>query len=359
MTDTATNPETGVDGSGDAAPTDDIDTEAFDRAPAPEDAPEDADPAKAEADGEDGEPEAKPDADKPADDDSEEVEVDGATHRIPKALKGAFMMQADYTAKTTKLSEDRRALESEQATWAAQREESRAALPEEHTRVAVLSHTLEQAKAALEQPVDKAGLKLGQIDWIAFRQSAAGDEEMTALYQDLRSRYDAARETVSDLSDQLGAAKTDLSTKEADRLKTQRETAQADLAKRQQETGQALAKDMGWTKDQLAEGLPKIATFMASELGVTAEELAEATDHRVWRMAHRLMTAEARVATLEKATKQQDTAKNHEKAQQTKPVEGAKGSGGNARDPATARGDGLSTGEWMKRRNAQDAKRRS
>ena len=41
------------------------------------------------------------------DDDSEEVEHEGQKYRIPKALKSALMMNADYTRKTQEVAEQR------------------------------------------------------------------------------------------------------------------------------------------------------------------------------------------------------------------------------------------------------------
>lgn len=39
----------------------------------------------------------------PDGDDTEEVEHDGQVYRIPRALKGAFLMHGDYTRKTQEL----------------------------------------------------------------------------------------------------------------------------------------------------------------------------------------------------------------------------------------------------------------
>jgi hypothetical protein len=42
---------------------------------------------------------------------TEEIDFNGEKHRIPKALKGAFLMQADYTRKTQEIAERGRSLE--------------------------------------------------------------------------------------------------------------------------------------------------------------------------------------------------------------------------------------------------------
>lgn len=356
MTDTSTNPETGVEGSGDDALTDDIDTEAFDRAPAPDD--EDAEqPGAEKAEGEEGE-DADPDkaAAKDADPELVEVERNGTKYKVPKALHGELLMQADYTAKTTDLAQKAKTLAEERTTWESQREQSRAALPEEHRKVALLERDVETVSRSLERVVDATGLKLKEVNWIGFRQEAARDPELKPHYDALWNEYEAGKQALTQLNDELGTAKTELQTKEAKRLEEQQGAAKADLAKRQEETGKALVAEIPGFKEK-AEG---IARFMVEECGVSPEELAEATDARLWKLAHRAIAAEAEVASLKKTQKQQETATNHEKAQATTPAATPKGGGGaSQRDPSTARGDGLSTPNWMERRNAQLAKKRA
>jgi hypothetical protein len=164
-TETATNPETGVAGQGDNAPSDDIDTEAFDRAPAPDDDASDTETAQAAEGGEGGD---EPDKPEPVADAEEflEVEHGGKKLRIPKDAEPLILMQRDYTQKTTEVAEQRRALEEEKTTWESQREESRAALPEEHARVAVLGHSL--------AAVDKQLETFKAIDWDAWRNQVSG-----------------------------------------------------------------------------------------------------------------------------------------------------------------------------------------
>jgi hypothetical protein len=342
----ATTPETGVAGQGDPAPNDDIDTEAFDRAPAPDD--DDADPAEAaKAEGEEGDDDA--DKAKAATDDGEDVEFEGQTYKVPAAVKGALLRQADYTAKTTQLAEQRRALETDRTTWESEREQSRAALPEEHAQVAVLNHSLADIDGKLET--------FKSIDWDTWRSqvSGLGDDDPNKLkYARYRDAYMGARDSRIDLVDRLDAAKSDLQTKEAERLTTQQEANAADLAKQRQDTGRVLAAEVpGWS----AERAVQIAEFMNADLGIEPEAIGKFMHPGIWKMAHRLMAAEAKNATLEKAQKQQQTAANHEKAQTTTPAATTKGTGASARDPSTARGDALGTKEWMRRRNAQMAKR--
>lgn len=335
----ATNPDTGVADQAQAE-SDDIDTEAFDRQEAPED---DAGEPLSEDGQDDGEPEDQPD---PADEDTDEVELEGQKYRIPKAVKPLLMMQQDYTKKTQEVAETKRQLAEQAQAWESektQQAEAIAALREDYAKVNVL----EARHVALAKEAET----YRNVDWAALK---AQDPDS---YEAHRDRQRVIRDTLLDLDEEVKSAKTELETKEAGRLKATREAAAADLAKRQQETGKALAAEIpNWNP----ETANRIVTFMVSDLGVKAEEIAEATDPRVWKMAHRLMTAEAEVAKLRAAQKQTQTATNHEKAQQAKPASGAKGNAGaSARDPATPRGDGLSMDEWMKRRTAQLTKKRA
>lgn len=64
-------------------------------------------------DTEEGDQSEQPEGQAATDDDSEEVEHEGKKFRIPKELKSALMMQADYTRKTQEVAEMRRAVEEE------------------------------------------------------------------------------------------------------------------------------------------------------------------------------------------------------------------------------------------------------
>jgi hypothetical protein len=53
-------------------------------------------------------------------DDSEDVEFEGKTYKVPKELKGALLRQADYTQKTQEVAEQRKALEQKAQLFEAQ-----------------------------------------------------------------------------------------------------------------------------------------------------------------------------------------------------------------------------------------------
>jgi hypothetical protein len=115
---TDTTEQAGDAGLGDAGQThdDEIDTEAFDRAPAPEEVDDDAEAAKGGDTDDAGD--ADPDDDKDGgEDETFEIEgKDGKKFKVPAALKDEFLMRADYTKKTQAVAETAKQLaEKEQA----------------------------------------------------------------------------------------------------------------------------------------------------------------------------------------------------------------------------------------------------
>ena len=83
------------------------------------------------------------------DDDSEVVEIDGKSYKVPKELKDAVLMHKDYTQKTQKVAEDRRAVE-ERAQALQQREQ-------------VMAQTFDKAVEFRE--VQNRLAQFEQIDW--------------------------------------------------------------------------------------------------------------------------------------------------------------------------------------------------
>lgn len=333
----------GVEGPGNAAQTDDIDTEAFDRVEVPD---EDAETASSGDDTESAEAddEAKPEGDA-ADDVFEFEDDEGNKHKLPAKLKSALLKAADYTQKTQEVAATRRELAEKQAAWEAERTqqtESLAELRVDHAKVIVL----EDRHAALKERMNA----FAEVDWEAY---AASDPDACAA---LRDRQRATRDALLDASEALTGAKEALTTKEKARLTATQEAQAAALAKRQQEAGNALrAEDAGWTGPRFAE----VGQYVNREFGITPEDLADTTDPRFWKMAHRLMAREAEVATLKKTKAQQTTADNHARAQAVTPAKTTSGGAAvSPRDPSKASGDALSTKEWVRRREAQVAARR-
>lgn len=317
------------------AATDDIDTEAFDRMPAPE--------GDEDASLETGDDEASEPTDKPAAD-AGTVEVEdetGTKHRIPKALEGAFLRDRDYRQKTQALAEQKRTFEAQQTELASresQQAESFAALRAEH--IAVQGH--EQTLAAIETELAKYS-KVTPQEWGQLQEADPG------RYDQLRKHYEVLRLSRSTTEDALTAAKKDLSSKETAFTESQRSARTAAIAKAWEETHQALEKQIeGWSPKRFQD----VAKFAVEQLGYKPEDLREAADPRPWKTASDLMDAKAEIAALKITAKQQTTTQNIAKAQTVQPAERPRG---NAQPTKPV--DGIGTKEWMRRRTAQVSKK--
>lgn len=235
------------------------------------------------------------------------LEMDGQTHVLPAALKGAFLRQADYTRKTQELAAHRRALEAERAE-ALRAAETHHGASADRVRLAALAHQLETFQA---------------VDWDAYAQQAP-DQAQAAW---------GAFQRIAAAHDQLAGALAHHEAREE--LKSARETAEA-----MAETGRKLAEEIeGWS--------PEIARKLvdyAQAFGVTLEELGEMADPRLWKLLHKAWTADQGAQEARTA-----------EAGQVRPavvVAGAGiGGGGGVRDE-------LNTQEWIRRRNAQVAQGR-
>lgn len=267
-------------------------------------APEVADEANAQGDDLDETEEGTgDDADNP-DPDLDEIELEGKKYKVPKQLIQERMLQADYTRKTQELAEQRKAAETERTRQA----ESFEALRTEHVRV----HTLESQIAAYQN-----------VDW---QTALAADPDNARIALD---QYRALQITLED-------AKRELSTKEQQRLDSQRQAA----AKAIEETDRVLSREIkGWSP-QLAREL----VTLAGEYGVTQDDLLSNPNPRDFKILHELHT-------LRQQVKKQTTAQRQQAATAVTPAKTvtAKSS------PPTGLDDRLSTEEWVRRRNAQEA----
>lgn len=273
---------------------------------APE-APEVADEANAQGDDQiETEEGTGEEADNP-DPDEDEIEHEGKKYRVPKALAQERMMHADYTRKTQEVAETRKALE----TQSRQQAESFEALRADHVRV----HTLQAQVEAYKN-----------VDW---QTALATDPENARLALD---QYRALQITLEDAS-------KDLSKKETERLESQRQA----NAKAIEETGRVLARDIkGWNA-QLAGELAKVA----GEFGVSQDDLLSNPNPRDWKLLHELYS-------LRQQVKKQTTTKRQEAVTAVQPARTV-----NAKSaPPTGLDDRLSTEEWVRRRNAQEAAKR-
>jgi hypothetical protein len=283
-----------------------IETEA-DQAAGADERPEDTDIA-ADAAGQDTDDEG---GDGPEDSDDgeggqadlEEVIVDGVAHQVPKALKGAFMMQADYTRKTQEVAELRRAIEAERASI------HQAGAEEVGARAQLLA-------------IDEQIARFQKVDWDSWEQDDPFEAQKGwRQYQQLQQARGAAAGRLAHLTQQRG-------------IERQRETA------RLIEEGRAeLQRDIAGWSDALAAELLDTGV---RKYGFDRGEIEEFTDPRMVKVlhdAHRFHLLEA----------QRKQARAVQAAQGVRPA--ARVGGGSAPPPGLD--DRLSAEEWTRRRNKQ------
>jgi len=234
-----------------------------------------------------------------------DIEHDGQVYQVPAALKGAFLMNADYTRKTQELAEHRRELDARRKAWEAQAGGAQELMIAQ-ARLASLDETLAEFEG---------------VDWDLYgAQDPQGAQALWAQFQAFREGRDRLAWMITHRSEQ------------------HRANAERDLAERLAETGRVLSQQIdGWSP----EVAMKLVEY-AQAFGVTLEEMREVADPRLWQILHRAQQGE-------ELARQQQTARAVEQAQAVRPavqVSGAAAGGGGVRDE-------LGTTEWMKRRNAQ------
>ncbi len=247
----------------------------------------------------------------PAADDTDEVEHDGQKYRVPKALKGAFLMHADYTRKTQEVAEQRRALDERQSTIGQQ-----AQLLQEHaqdiSRLIALNDQIAQ---------------FDKVEWAGLRQSHPAEaQDLWFSYMQLQDARNKA----------LGALQAKVTNRTQE---LQRQT-----AKRFDEGRAILQRDI---KDWSPDLAGKLTSFGVKELGFTPEEISAVSDPRLIKLMHRAYLGDQAIKQAAAAAKL--------KAQEGVLPPGQVGfrASSNTRKPTDASGDRLSADEWMRRRNDQ------
>lgn len=239
------------------------------------------------------------------DDDHEEVERDGQKYRIPKALKGELLMQADYTKKTQTLAEERKAFEQERQNARQVNEEMLNA----RAQVMFLDQQLQQ---------------YSQVDWQTLSaQDPLKAQQLWIDYSQMKDRRQGAAATYSQAEQQL-------------QLKAQQE-----FAKRAEETRSAIQRDV---KDWSPE-LEKNLVGFAKTLGYPDQQIQMA-----------LATDPASVKLLHMAYQFNQTLKNATKPPQVpkidpKPVNKVSGVAKATKEPADMTDKEFA--EWRRRQIAQ------
>lgn len=249
-------------------------------------------------------------------DDLEEVEYGGKNFRIPKELKPALMLQADYTRKTQEAAEARRAFDEERSNWAK------------------LSDEVIEAKAAERAIKTRAAelQALSEQDWHEIRQMDA---------QDGGDRYNRLMRELTLTPQKLAEAEQASKAKEAEAL-AQQSAAQTKLI----EQGQAeLQRDIpGWGPELGA----KLASFVKSEFGIDEQRHSAAfMDPALVKLAHAAYQAKA-------AQRKDNTQARAAQADRVKPASQVKAGAA----PKQGLHDGLSTDEWMKREREMQLRKR-
>jgi hypothetical protein len=281
-------------------------------APEVEDVQDDLD-VEFDGDAEEAEPE----------DDTEEVDLDGVKHRIPKALKGAFLMQADYTRKTQEIAEQRREL------------------GERLAQQAQVSEQIVQAKARVVM-VEQQLADYETIDWDGWEQRvsafrAAGQydqaqEDALALQSALR-KHQALKEARAEASQYVQSAQQEASLVAARESARQAQESMAYL----EQHNIALTPDLAG----------KLIQF-GTQYGYSPQELNQITDARFIVAMHRLME-------LEKGAKTSKAVQQGLKAQSVQPAQKVRGANS---APSGRLDDRASVDAWMKARQAQAARKR-
>ena len=187
-----------------------------------------------------------------------EVEVGGRRHLIPKALKGGFLMQADYTRKTQALAAERAALEAE-----------RAALRVAGPAGAEVDGPQAVALAAIDDLVGR----YQQVDWQGL---AAANPQAAREAWDAFANAAAEREALAQHLAVEGQARA------LENAQERQKALQAGHAE--------LARDVpGWSP-QLAGEMNR---FAQAQFGFTPDEVGSVTDPRLVKLLHKAFSGAA------------------------------------------------------------------
>lgn len=239
--------------------------------------------------------------------DLDDVEFDGKKYKVPRELNRGWLREADYTTKTQALAEERRALDAERSQHA--------------ERTTALRSQIGRVHAAEE--------RVKRYEAIPWDQLRASDPDE---WRDMWDDYRTAR-------DELDTAKQELAKGEEEYTAKETEAERARLAA----TNAALADPKtgipGWGEQKMRE----LAAF-GGQHGVSISELQQFSASH-WKLLNL-------AAIGAKSQKQQQAVQRHQTTQQTRPAAPIKGTGA-VRDLNSVK----DTGEWMRRRNAEVAKR--
>lgn len=244
-----------------------------------------------------------------ADDDSEEVEHEGQKYRIPKALKPALLMQADYTRKTQELAEQRRAAEAERA------------------QARQVSQERLQAMARVVA-LDERIAAYGQTNWQSFSQNDPVAAQ--AAFMEFQQVKDARASLAAQLQQH----------EQQEHFEAQRQA-----AKRAEEGQAVLQRDIKGWGPELAR---QLSYYAVKEMGFQPQDIAQVADPRAVKLLHAAWLGHQVLAKQQQKPLANDTAA-------PKPVTKVTGSSAPARRDMNT----LSTDDWMRARTEQLRKKGS
>jgi hypothetical protein len=239
-----------------------------------------------------------------------DVEYEGKVHKLPPELKDALLRTADYTRKTQEVAEQRKAIEAQKA---------------EVDKAYQTSQEVIEARAIIHN-VDSQLKQYEGVNW----QQLENEDPMAAMshwrqFQQLKEQRGQVAQyldkTQADMSEQL-AQETD---------------------KRLRETRAFAEKEIpGWTPDVDV----KIVSFAEKDLGFTREQLRTSLSPAVYKTLHLAMIGAEAIKRTTTPPKQQQQA--------PQPLTKVTA---RANPPNAGLDDRLPQDEWLKRRNAQLAKK--
>jgi len=247
--------------------------------------------------------------------DAEEIDFNGEKHRIPKALKGAFLMQADYTRKTQEIAARGRSLEERETAL-----QHHGRLHQEHMGEVGRLTALDDQVTALEH-----------MDWASLYN--ADPIETQALWKAYAQMRDGRDQAIGGLHHSISQRALD---------------GQRASAKRIEEGHAAVAREI---KDWSGDLFGKAAEFAVRDFGFTPQEVAGVSDPRLLKILHRAYIGD-------QVLKKQAAESKAATAQYAKPLtQVGSNTAANARRTTDSSGDGLSTSEWMRRENERVRKK--
>jgi hypothetical protein len=244
----------------------------------------------------------------PPDDDSEEIEHEGQKYKVPKALKGAFLMHSDYTRKTQELAE--------------QRKETEAA----KERYLKADSELVEARAQ-EKAIETSLKEFEQVDWNKFSETdPVQAQKLFFQYQQLKDLKNQATQRTAQLE------------------QTRTSEQQQHIAKLVAQGQEVLSRDIpNWNPDTAK----KVSEFAVKEFGFTNDELRQVYDPRLVKVLH--------AAMIGNQVLKQSSKPKAPPAQVVKPVTKVSG---NSTPAKSGLRDDLPMAEWIKTRNQQLSKHR-